>query len=498
MIAAVVPAVLVGTLSTPVRLLEVASALVLVVVVYAVLVSVERKGYRAELLTVIVGLIAFESILWDQNFVPVGIFHPTFSGQNFRLYDVLIPIALVARLRVNGLPKRISALGGAVFLFCAWYTGEAVIGVMRGYGFNNVVYEAKLVIYVGGAYVLAAGVRAEDILGPHGIRRLARPFALVTVGLIALTGSSGLNIPIPTMNVSGLQGVEPDAATFLFCLGVITLLVELASPRRRPTMVAAGLVLIISAVASHQRAAVIALIAGAAFAAVGWLWPVKSGRAIRLTPTEVVGAGVLIFGGMASYPLLNGRSPLRLSSLPLGSLLSATFGGTEKTESTADRAGQLHAALPVIMQHPIIGWGLAKTITYVAVGQTVTTPSPDNVYLSILLRTGLLGFVLFAALVVAAIVAVVRVWRIHPEPRVAALAWACGATIAAVLARGAVEGIFEKYRIAIELGLALGMARSAAVSLEEWERVAPQALSPPPIIEPTKPTTKYLVPMTDE
>jgi hypothetical protein len=231
---------------------------------------------------------------------------------------------------------------------------------------------------------------------------------------------------------------------------------------------------------------------------VGWLWPVKSGRAIRLTPTEVVGAGVLIFGGMASYPLLNGRSPLRLSSLPLGSLLSATFGGTEKTESTADRAGQLHAALPVIMQHPIIGWGLAKTITYVAVGQTVTTPSPDNVYLSILLRTGLLGFVLFAALAVAAIVAVVRVWRSHPDPRVAALAWACGATIAAVLARGAVEGIFEKYRISIELGLTVGMARSAAVSLEEWARTSPHALRALPIIEPTRPATKYLVPMTDE
>jgi hypothetical protein len=61
-----------------------------------------------------------------------------------------------------------------------------------------------------------------------------------------------------------------------------------------------------------------------------------------------------------------------------------------------------------------------------------------------------------------------------------------------------VEGIFEKYRISIELGLTVGMARSAAVSLEEWARTSPHALRALPIIEPTRPATKYLVPMTDE
>ena len=477
---------LVASLTTPVRLAEISGALALVLFLYAALVTVERRGYHTELLTVIVGLIAFESIMWSQDAVPVGIFHPKLAGQNFRLYDVLIPIALLARLRVRGLPRRVSALGAVVFVFCFWYMCEAVIGVMRGYGLNNVLFEAKLVIYVGGAYVLAAGVRAEDILGDHGIRRLARPLAVVTLVLLALTASGGgINIPVPTLNVTGLAGVQPDAATLFLGLGVITLLVELASPRRRPTMVAAGIVLMLSALGSSQRAALVALAAGAAFAAVGWLVPVNRKRRIRLTPTEVLGTATVLAGGTAAYPLLTGASNWDLSNLPLASLLSRTFTSTGKAQSAADRVAQYHAALPDVMKHLVLGWGLAIPTTYIAIGKTVVTQSPDDVYLSIVLRTGLFGLLLFAALAVAAIVVVARVFQDHPDSKVAALAWGCGTIVVAILARGSVEGIFEKYRLAIELGLALGMAQSAMASLARrkppaWSAVA----NAPPGTEP--------------
>jgi O-antigen ligase len=170
----------------------------------------------------------------------------------------------------------------------------------------------------------------------------------------------------------------------------------------------------------------------------------------------------------------------------LASLVSRTFTSTGKAQSAADRVAQYHAALPDVMKHLVLGWGLAIPTTYIAVGQTVATQSPDDVYLSIVLRTGLFGLLVFAALAVTAIVVVVRVFRDHPDPKVAALAWGCGTIVVAILVRGSVEGIFEKYRLAIELGLALGMAQSAMASLvrrrppaQSAVGIAPPSTKPP-------------------
>src|SRR5664279_3754646 len=71
----------------------------------------EREGKRMTTVLVIFGLVLFESWIYpNQSLMPAGLFHPVFgsgggtgaggveSGLSFRLPEILVPMALVARL----------------------------------------------------------------------------------------------------------------------------------------------------------------------------------------------------------------------------------------------------------------------------------------------------------------------------------------------------------------------------------------------------------------
>ena len=88
-----------------------------------------------------------------------------------------------------------------------------------------------------------------------------------------------------------------------------------------------------------------------------------------------------------------------------------------------------------------------------------------NIVLDIGTRSGLIGVALLLVAVIASLADGLRVWRRHRNPQIAALALGMVVVVAGVLGKGMVESTFEKYRLNVALGLALGIIAAAATSL---------------------------------
>ena len=66
----------------------------------------EKRGRGTVVIAIIWGILLVEMALYpNQSTVPPGLFHPVFSGLSFRLFDVLIPVAVMARISVHGLAR---------------------------------------------------------------------------------------------------------------------------------------------------------------------------------------------------------------------------------------------------------------------------------------------------------------------------------------------------------------------------------------------------------
>src|SRR3954462_6485835 len=126
----------------------------------AVLISfllLERAGRGTVVIAIILGLVVSDSALyWSPNEVPFGLFHPRVGSLNFRLVDVVIPMALVARVATRGLPRRFGVAGFLWSVMLAWLGAEAILGLYYGNDRTLVGFEAKLGIYLS-CMLLTAG-----------------------------------------------------------------------------------------------------------------------------------------------------------------------------------------------------------------------------------------------------------------------------------------------------------------------------------------------------
>ncbi len=148
----------------------------------------ERSGREHWVVFLLFGLLVFESSLWDnETTVPQGLFHPGTGSLEFRLPEVLITVALVARLMIKGKPQRIGLPALLWLSVAAWWALEAVEGVLRHNSLVKLPYEAKAIIYVMGAYALASGVPVRRYLEGRGFERLLRWSALSATILLLLT-----------------------------------------------------------------------------------------------------------------------------------------------------------------------------------------------------------------------------------------------------------------------------------------------------------------------
>jgi O-antigen ligase len=459
-------------------------ALVALALVFVVLVWLERRGDSVVTVALILGLLVVEVAVYDsQNNIPRGLLHPGLGGQSFRLYEILIPLALVARLTARGVPRVISraSLGWAAFI--AWLLTTAVMGRVAGNPPTFVTYESKAAIYIG-AFVLAAGVPASDYFErrPMKVVIVLAAVLISLLDLLALTGTRiyttlpGIPLPIDVDFTGstfhyGFGGVGADAATILSSLGIILFAYAMTKPSGRASIIALAIPLAAAGVLSNQRAAILGIAASVATLAV--LAVLRQDR-IRLTGAQVV----LAFGVLAAAFVAPTFSTAALGSprptIPFAGAYEQTFGGASNVRTAEDRLNQWSNARELIKQRPVFGWGLGKLYTYYDEGTNSlkTTHLTHNIGTDLLVRTGIVGLIFFVVALGLSLAGGFRTWREHADDRIAALAAACAAVVVGLLAKGMVESIFEKYRLAVFLGLSLGVLLSATASHERSPRAA--------------------------
>ncbi len=287
--------------------------------------------------------------------------------------------------------------------------------------------------------------------------------ATVVVLLTAVHKSYAIHLPLLPLPDFGVDG--SDAATIFAAIGLIGLLLEMAKEKRSRLTMLACVPLLVSPFLSGQRAVLVML-----GASVSLVLVVATGatarRRLRVRSTEVLLSALAVVGvvlAVAVVPAVEGQHPV---TNPLGSTLAKTFDTKGKIESAQDRVSKWEVAFSYIRQHPVIGNGLGVEFSYYNPGPNTfsMTDVTENIGLDLWMRSGLIGLGLFVLALFFSIFDGFVAWRLHPDRMVAVLALALLAVVVGFVAKGMVESIFEKYRLATMLGLSLGLLRSAVTS----------------------------------
>lgn len=440
----------------------------------------ERNGHGVGVVAFLLALVIVEAALYQsQNEIPAGLFHPEYEALSFRLLDIVIPAAILARLlqRTRTVPNtNTNALLWLALL--TWLATAGFVGVYEGNPLRIVGFHGKAIIYLG-ALLLAAGVPLEQYIARGRLERFLSWTAGLAVVLIATdVAQISITADLPLLPLQELGTLGSDLATIFTSLGALALAIGLFSPERRGRLLATAAVLLATPAVADQRAAFIALAVALATVIGGML---LSNRRVRVTPTE----GALALAAVATIllvsilPGLVGDQPVKL---PLQDKLTTTFTSYEEVLTTRDRLNQWSSARPLIEERPIFGWGLGKQYTYYDPGHLVfkQIDLTHNIFGDLLLRAGAVGLALFLLALGSTSIALLRAWWAQGDDRAAAFALGIGAVVAGLLGKGMAESIFEKYRLAIVLGLGLGVMLAAGLPSRSRSRHASPAAPPAP------------------
>lgn len=420
-----------------------------------------RRGRDAAVVTFVVGLNLLEAVLYPSpNEVPTGLFHPEIGGVSFRLIDVVIPVVLLAHLLERRRQESFPATALLWIGFFAWLVTAALLGAYAGNDPQLVTFEAKALLYLGLLF-LAASVPLESYLAGHGIERFLQIAAGVGVLMVTLdTLGIAVTTETPILPLANAGQLGADAATLLTSLGIVALALGVYAPHGRAAFLVPAVPLLATPLAADQRAAFLAL---GLSALVLVMAIVPSRRRVRVTPTEA-GLVVLAVTACLLTPWLAALALGQDPPTPLRDNLSTTFTSREEQLTTEGRLNQLRVAGPLLAERPVFGWGLGKQYVYFEPGyrEFQWINLTHNIFGDLLLRTGLVGLVLFLVALGASLGHGIHTWRSKTADLTAALALAATAVVVGLVARGMVESIFEKYRLAVALGVALGVTLSAA------------------------------------
>jgi O-antigen ligase len=153
------------------------------------------------------------------------------------------------------------------------------------------------------------------------------------------------------------------------------------------------------------------------------------------------------------------------------SLVTDTFGGIGKIQSTKARVYKWEAARELASQHPLFGSGLGiehesfQPGAGNGFGQFQLGSTFDNIYLDLLVRSGVIGLLLFCLALSLSLRDGWYVWRNHPDSEIAALVLGATLFVAGLALKGVIESVLEKVVLACALGIALGAIAAARTAL---------------------------------
>jgi O-antigen ligase len=475
-----------GLLSTMVGSISLILMLVAGGLVYALLVRAERAGRPERAVGLVLALLLVELLLYpSQNDVSGLPFRLSVLGQSFRLVQVVIIVALAARLSVRGVPSRATLPGLAWGVFLVWWVTSFVVGLLHGNALDLAVFHLNMVLYVGGTMVLAAGVPVARYVDRRSMGRWSVGLGLVLVACLGPTLTITPLFVDPPFAPGAQAGiVSADLATVLVGIAVVVLLVENAQRLHRRVLVSLAAVLMLAyPLFQGQRGALLGLGTAAALlvgVAATSVWR----RRIATTYTEAA-----LFGALVLVPFLGnviwtatdpGRLPEPEVPPAIVDSVEDSFSAPAKQQSAETRRNLWRDGVERVGDRPYVGSGLGTEyrVKRAAVAEDLVGGGFHNVLLDVLVRTGAVGFALFGVAVAATVGAGLGLWRRHVDHRVAALSMGVMIALANVAAKSMVESVFEKYRLAVFIGLLLGVLLSAVSSTRDDDRVSslPKAL----------------------
>src|ERR1035437_5102160 len=238
------------------------------VLVFAGFVRLERAGKRMTSVLVIFGLVLAEAWIYpNQSLIPAGIFHLVLgsgsgvggadSGLSFRLPEILVPMAFMARMLARRRPLLLKAASLWWLAFLTWLAAAAVIGVENGNSANLALFEAKAIAYIG-FFVLVAGVPANEFAHGRTFRRfLYGSSALAAIGILLNQLKANISLAIPGVPISNMGAMGADAATIFLSLGLIAAAIAICS-EHQTRLIIASLPLLFASIVAEQRAALLA------------------------------------------------------------------------------------------------------------------------------------------------------------------------------------------------------------------------------------------------
>src|SRR5690349_3951081 len=119
----------------------------------------ERASREHWVAYLLLAVIVVDSTLYaNETNEPRGLLHPGSGSFEFRLPEVIITLALVARLITRGAPLRAGLPALLWTAVAGWWAAEAVEGLVRHNSTVKLPYEAKAIIYVVGGFALLSGI----------------------------------------------------------------------------------------------------------------------------------------------------------------------------------------------------------------------------------------------------------------------------------------------------------------------------------------------------
>lgn len=440
------------------------------------LVRLERAGHASTTVLVVLWALLLDAALYsDPNHVPPGLFHPGVgadpiptddtleSAISFRLVDLLIPVALAARLYARGLPERVRMSSVWLLTFLTWLLCAAVVGLINGHSPDLIAFELKALIYLG-VFGLVASMSIREFVEGRGLQTLLYGAAGLATLLLVMDGANiGLTLDLPLVPLRRFGQLGADAAAIFVSLGIVCLALALVRERRRLALFAAASPLLLSPAVATQRAAIVTLVVALTVFILG---AVAARRPIRATPTEFALLGVIIVSAAILPAVASVAAGSHDPQLPFEQEIEQTFTSRAKEQSAQSRLNQWRKARELIEERPVTGWGLGKTYAHFDAGhlEFFETNYTHNIGGDLLLRAGGIGLALFALAVLLSLFDAFRAWRWSEDDVGAVLGLAAAAIISGLIARGMVESLFEKYRLATMLGIALGVVGSVAAA----------------------------------
>ena len=428
----------------------------------------EGEGRGEVVVATVLGVALLEAVLFQsQNTVPSGLFRIPLGSFDIRPVDLLIPMALAARVMARPPVSRVSLTALLWAAFIAWYVAGGITGYYGGNPLPEVIGQVRSMLLFAGGYALVAGTDVRKLLGERFLRSVSRVLFVVALGYLVMILVVGpIAIGGGPVSVPELGGLGADTCSIISTMGLMLILVEISSPVHHRFRIIAGSLAMLIPLIGHQAASIVGLGVMIGLTLLMALTPRWRER-VTITPTEFVLVVVLAL-------------TVGLSGLTVAGRTAELTGGVEEAlvGNAQDSTSRLRVLLwedarDFILESPVIGHGAG--FRQILPDQWPAPPSlvsSHNILIDVALRSGLVGLGLFIVAMLSSFREMLVSWRSRLDPRLTMLSLGAGIGVGGLLAKGMAESILDKFRLAVFLGALLSMISgiSRQAEITEWDR----------------------------